>query len=311
MADIPTEGSVEKPFRENPPRRLIEVHWSGGLFISGAARYSYIDTTIRLLATAALPRWEPLGMGAFTDGEIMGSAVGGGVFVLVGAANSGTTHSQGVIMASRDGREWEQVYVGLNPDDSDTSTGSVVFGAVWDGKNFWAGAHESHNPGRDMDPYEIDILLSSNDGFSWAEAGRRVIPFAEWSSPGYPTGLLEAHCAEAVRDSNGNRVPDGIYGHKGALLIRPSTVQRINYLFGNPIADASFEPRVVINDRTTIDVGIPVACVGYAGGAWLAGGGSYTAGASAQSAYSTDDGLTWMKLDTPGLSAFLCTISGR
>lgn len=33
MADIPIEGSVDKPFRENPPRMLLEVHWAGGLAV--------------------------------------------------------------------------------------------------------------------------------------------------------------------------------------------------------------------------------------------------------------------------------------
>lgn len=27
--DIPVEGSVDKPYRENPPHMLKEVHWSG------------------------------------------------------------------------------------------------------------------------------------------------------------------------------------------------------------------------------------------------------------------------------------------
>jgi hypothetical protein len=29
MSDIPPEGTVERPFRENPPRLLREVNWGG------------------------------------------------------------------------------------------------------------------------------------------------------------------------------------------------------------------------------------------------------------------------------------------
>jgi hypothetical protein len=34
MSDISTEGSVAKPYRENPPTRFVEVHWrDAGLII--------------------------------------------------------------------------------------------------------------------------------------------------------------------------------------------------------------------------------------------------------------------------------------
>jgi len=39
MSEIPPEGTVERPFRENPPRLLLEAHWGGGLavhFFAGA-----------------------------------------------------------------------------------------------------------------------------------------------------------------------------------------------------------------------------------------------------------------------------------
>ena len=40
MSDIVgPEGSVERPYRETPPERLVEVHWSGTLavhFFAGA-----------------------------------------------------------------------------------------------------------------------------------------------------------------------------------------------------------------------------------------------------------------------------------
>ena len=309
-----TEGSTDRPYQENPPERLREVHWgwAGGRFVSGATRYSDIDTVIRYLEMRArtdIPRWENLGVGAFgTSGEVMGAAVGAGAAVLVGAANSYSTDTQGIIVASRDGRIWEQVYTGEKFDDTPTARGSSVFGVVWDGSHFWAGAHESNNgPGPD-DVYEVDILLSSDDGFRWTEAGRVNIPFAEWPE-GYLTGLLVPHCSEAVKDDNGNAVPDGIYGKKDALLIRPSTIQAIDYMFGGT-GLGTFATTVMVNERP-VEVGIPVVCVANAGDVWLAGGGTMAEGVSAQSAFSIDDGETWTKLETPGVSAMIDCIVGR
>lgn len=317
MAGIPTEGSVDRPYRQNPPRMFIEVHWGGGTFVGGAARYSEIDAAIRLVAIGGggVPRWKNIGVGAFGDsGEVMGSATGAGAVVLAGAANSGSTASYGVIMASHDGRTWDLVYTGQKSDDTDTAAGSSVFGVVWDEGKFWAGAHESNNgPNPATDVYEVDILLSSEDGYTWAEAGRRDIYFVAWPD-GYPTGLLAAHCSSRVTDSNGNGVPDGIYGRKqladDELLIRPTVVQAIDYLFGTSGSNAAFATTVRVNDRP-VEVGIPVACVANAGGVWVAGGGLLAEGESAQSAYSIDDGKTWTKIDTDGVSAVMCTIVRR
>jgi hypothetical protein len=315
MADIPTEGTVEKPYRQNPPRMFIEVHWRSGPFVSGATRYADIDTAIRALVMGDPPHWDNLGVGAFELGEVMGAAVGAGCFVLVGAANSQSTYSYGVIMASRDGRTWESVYTGQRLGDTDTANGSMVFGVVWDGAKFWAGAHESNNgPNPATDVYEVDLLLSSEDGRRWDEAGRHNIPIAEWGD-GYETGLLAAHCSDKVKDSLENGVPDGFYGTKqladSELLIRPTSVRTIDYLFGglsNP--DGGIFASTVIVGGRTVEVGIPVAAVAYAAGKWVAVGGAFADGEAAQSAHSADDGETWARIDTDGISAAMCSVVG-
>lgn len=33
MADLPSEGTVQKPYWQNPPRVFWEVHWTGGLAV--------------------------------------------------------------------------------------------------------------------------------------------------------------------------------------------------------------------------------------------------------------------------------------
>jgi len=33
MSDLPPEGSVDRPYYQQPPRQFLEVHWSGGLAV--------------------------------------------------------------------------------------------------------------------------------------------------------------------------------------------------------------------------------------------------------------------------------------
>jgi hypothetical protein len=318
MSDLPPEGSVERPFRENPPRWLREVHWSGGKFVSGASRYDDIDAAIRYIAPPGMMRWDNLGIGAFVEGEVFGAARSSTAYVLVGAAYSASTNAYGVIMRSRDGRTWDHVYTGRLPTDSPTSQGGSVFGVVWDGAKFWAGAHESHAAERDVrGPYEIDILLSSeDDGRSWTEVQSTEIDIEQWGEP--YVGLLAEHCSDQVKDRREQSVPDGVYGVKQIrvegedelqdLVIRPVNLPSINYLFGEvSFGDESDE--VLLNGRP-VRVGIPVLCVANAGSVWVAGGGLLAEGESAQSAYSTDNGETWVELVTPGISAMIATVIG-
>ena len=47
------EGSVDRPYRENPPEHLKEVHWGGGLavhFFAGAGPEVPAEASARRLA---------------------------------------------------------------------------------------------------------------------------------------------------------------------------------------------------------------------------------------------------------------------
>jgi len=327
---------IDPPWRLDPLQNIVNINWAGtGVIVSGASRYSDIEQIIRYLATKDKDKlqWQGLGVGDFgSAGEVYGAAFGGGsidangkpsgnpTFVLVGAHDSGSTKQVGVIMASSDGISWEQVYTGRGPDD--VSEGSFVFGVVWDEseKTFWAGAHESENgrgagEGDTSEINEIDILLRSSDGRNWSEADRTVINFVDWSA-GYGRGLLAAHCSDQVKDDNGNGVPDGIYAETKSTRITPTVVQTIDYLFGDIGGNyGTSVKRKYIEDgatkQETIELGITVVCVAHAGASmWVAGGGAFADGASAQSAYSLDDGKTWKKLNVSGTSANLIGIIG-
>jgi hypothetical protein len=329
--------TIDPPWRLDPLQNIVNVSWAvAGIFVSGAARYSDIDQIARYLKATGPEEdfeWENFGLGVFGGaGEAYGAAYGkvgadkdgkGGkdTFVMVGARNSGTASKQGMIMASFDGKSWQQVYSGLDPESSDISTGSSVFAVVWDGKQFWAGAHESENGLTTAEVNEIDILLSSLDGLSWSEVGRTVINFTEWPA-GYNPGLLVAHCSDKVNDDRGNPVPSGIYaekktGENSSILIQPTTVQSIDYLFG-VISTGEYESSIKRIETTqdgkqekTIDIGFPVTCIANAGDVWVAGGGEFADGENARSAYSLDDGKTWKNLDVTGKSAFLIGMAGK
>jgi hypothetical protein len=244
----------------------------------------------------------------------MGVSHGKATFIMVGAYNSGTTHAYGVIMASTNGLDWQEVYTGRKFGDVPTLVGSNVFGVVWDGNQFWAGAHEEHNGDVALgEVHQDDILLNSTDGLSWTEVGRKVIDFYDWPA-GYTKGLLVPHCSGAVKDTNGNGVPDGIYGIRrneaGDVLtvIHPTVVPTIDYLVGG--SSVPTDPGNVVRNGEAVDVGIHVTCVANTGNIWVAGGGEFAAGARAASSYSFDDGITWQPLLVSGESAAIAGIVG-
>jgi hypothetical protein len=91
-------------------------------------------------------------------------------------------------------------------------------------------------------------------------------------------------------------VPDGVYGYdvQKDILIAPSVPPAIHYDDGVMRADP--KSTVVVTAKgniTTVDVGILVNCVAYAGGIWMAAGGTDPA---PMTAYSIDDGMTWTRL---------------
>ena len=47
MSDIPIEGTPAKPFRENPPEQVVEVHWHGGLAVKWQfSQFVYHDVDV-------------------------------------------------------------------------------------------------------------------------------------------------------------------------------------------------------------------------------------------------------------------------
>jgi hypothetical protein len=278
--------------------RIVNVHW-GGAFISGADGQFPTDDLVRSItfdSTAA--RWAGLGSLSFGGAGFAGCSACGPVVVLGGRDESG--NSCGVIMASKDGNSWNEVYrVTQGTDDA-----SEVFGLVWDGVQFWGGAGHLVVSESD-DDQRYDILLSSPDGFEWSEAGRHAV-----SGSDYTKGLLAAKCSGRVTDESGNGVPDGVYGYNSETdtLIVPTLLQKIDYATGHVKLASDTPPTTVLRNGGSVDVGIPVVAVAYAQGIWVAVGGKD--GGNPRAVHSFDDGMTWTEDAVAGNSHKIWTVSG-
>lgn len=326
----PEAGIVDPPWRLDPLQNIVNVQWAITVrFISGALNQT--GDAADLLRYAEVhnrsePEWTSAGDGAFAGGafehggEVAGFAAGAigadMVFVAVGARSRGTTKSQGIIMASTDGIEWQQVFEGKNPDGDPISVGSNVWAVTFDGNRFWAAAHESENGIDISEVNEIDILLSSSDGFSWEESGRNKINFVSWESYDSNEGLLTPHLSTKFSDPNGNGVPSGIWGEdiNSGLALAPDPIPwSPDFLFGGtgyrdlPTKVSGPEPDTGGDPPPSAELPIPCSCVAFAGGVWMAGGGD-TQGA--KSAYSFDGGKTWTASEVGGSSGFMSGIAG-
>jgi hypothetical protein len=340
------------PYSQDLLTQIVNVHWGGGgVFIA----VNQDGNIYYLKPGGANPTWEDLGTLGFVQGtpddfsgfpeacafgltSVMdgeGNVIGQqSVFVIVGGI--GHSNSKGMIMASRDGKNWSKVF--SFGADSETYRGSNTFGVVFneDDQKFYAGGHQSdssfdHESGITTNT-QTDLLFSSPDGFTWSAAGSHAIIVSGNPPPPYPeynTGLLAAHCSTRVVDDNGNGVPGGIYGYNEAqaILIAPTNVPTIGYLGGTAGLSLSTSVKVTISSDDDPaayppDPGIPTTCVANAGGEWViaggisdpAGGGQPPSGGGSSQAViltTNDKGTSvWKRIDPPGTNLITCMCAG-
>jgi hypothetical protein len=286
--------------------RVRNIHWKvgGGEFVNGGGAQRYLK-----MGKSHAPgrKWTDLGSLAFTaagTSQASSYALVGTPPVrvfLLGGNDGGTeeTSDNGLIMVSNDGLIWSKMHTVATGDDFNTAS---LLGIVWDktARCFYAGAHIfTAKVGGDL--LDEDILLQSFDGRRWDEIER-----VGWATApdAHIEGLLAKHCSKRVTDSYGNGVPDGVYGFDETkdILIAPTGVPRINYTDGlvrsEPLSTVTIKTRAPSGTEitTTVDVGILVNCVAYAGGIWMAGGTALTDLTIPMTAYSIDDGATWTKI---------------
>jgi len=288
--------------------RVRNIHWKvgGGVFVNGGGTQRYL----KMGKTSGVKwTWTDLGPLDFSSvGTSHASSfakVGNPplpVFLLGGndfGGETGETTDNGLIVASNDGLSWSRVHTVAS---GDAFSDAMLLGIVWDkaAQCFYAGAHIFTVQGRDLPDLDEDILLQSFNGRTWSEIAREG-----WASTsvGHTEGLLAQHCSKRVTDSFGNGVPDGVYGFdaNNDILIAPSVVPAIHYNDGlirsHPVSTVAVKTKAPDGTEITrtVDVGIPVNCVAYAGGIWMAAGGTPT---DPMTAYSIDDGATWTKITT-------------
>lgn len=336
----PDDGPiVDPPWRLDPLQNIVNISWGGApIFVIGDV--SCLSVRVRPRKSdddeVEVTALGPMSFGA--GGSIMGSSfhetTTGRVFLLCGYHfATGPSNKTGIIMASRDGLEWQLAKSWPN-NQSGTILSSTQFqGIVWDGDKFYAAGHMTNEylAERDDDVVyiakqeEIDTLWSSMDGFSWAEDGRRTATVLTSDGfdvnsdyPGLPIkGLFEPHCSSRVRDGLGNGVPDGVYYYKetsegNSLFIRPGDVPAIDYRGGglgySSTASSTVGIEITVGDETTTIItspGIPVNAVAYVDGIIVAvGGGTWSGDPDARQpvsfAVSKDMGETWETLSYDG-----------
>lgn len=344
----PERGQIDPPWRLDPLQNIVNVSWGKNvIFLTG-------DLTANIALIAGKSGDEPqivslghLDFGA--NGSCYGSSFqiiaddptdpgqqSGSVFLLCGEVEQIGTGNDSIIMASKNTETWQTVYrLQQIPSSAFQRGRTSIMGVVWDAaeNKFFAGAHQANEyfvmvPTLGMRlarQEDIDILLSSKDGWAWREDSR-----ATWNvnfniegkpdkgPPPWTAGLLVPHCRTVVKDDNGNGVPDGIYYYKvdeetgQSLLVRPDRVPTIRYNVGG----VNVEPGSQIGIEETSPTGevtitileppIPVSAVGYAGGVITAVGGST---ASAAFAMTMDRGQTEWKMGSYG-SYYATTVVG-
>jgi hypothetical protein len=313
------------PYSQDLLTRIYNVQWGGvGIFVAADS-----DSNVhRLKLEGTEATWTNLGTldfmrdeGDLFTGWVLGSSYARVLrkdgtttptFVLVGGG--GTSNAMGLIMASRNGLEWQRVFAfGTN---SGSYTGATIFGVVWNKatQSFFAGGHQEDRYGAESDfrQTETDLLFQSADGFSWSEVERAVlessttVPF-----PPYTTGLLSPKCSATVKDINGSNVPDGVYGvipsEDGDVRVEPARVPTVDYLFGG-VGGYGDSGTVVTGDPNIPPAtGIPTTCVATAASRWVAAGGTFGSPGTCLVRGLTSAG--WQNLD-PGGSGPIVTMCG-
>lgn len=340
MSSVDTSGSV---YQDGLFSRIVGIHFpeepipstasfavgdndgfiSFGGFKAGSESWSVVGS---------IPEAAP-GGGAFIFGAASSNTVqvgkqGQPVLVMGGSVKQeASVNTVPYIMASRNGRSWQQVWVDGEVTDSENDRWqSTLMAMVWnpEEKTFYAEVNQAHQhfiSTEDGFKLEYDqgaqILLRSSNGQSWSETQRRIIWYIQY----YPTysvgvdsqtyantdGLIIPHCSNRAKDGRGTPLPDGLFGYweqrdsDGHLIFgikavptRPLEVEYINA--GIRFTDNLSSVDIVVVEggkeiSYTSDVGFPVsgaACFGNVI-AVVGGGQNFPA----QTAVSLDRGKTW------------------
>lgn len=298
MADIPTEGSVDKPYRQNPPRMFQEVHWGGGF----AVGVGIVNGVLLLHGSKTWAEAKTLSRertnynnraGAFGNPvsrvDDDGNPISTPTFLLGGQATVTTDEFPGFLFvswieASTDGgKTWVSSYEAnqslvaaiVYDKTEQVFYAQVTAGDVGDGTYTWQ-------------------VLRSPDGMSWGVV--ETAPALER----YASPIMTAAADPIYQDAEGNNCPGGVYGYNKAkkILMAPYP-DVIAYAHAGRFGSEQIQIRKEddAGARTYSYVDIPgmdyVVSVAFSGGLWQAAGRD-NAGDVARIATSADDGRTWV-----------------
>lgn len=307
MSDLaPVEGSIDKPYVENPYTALLKsVGWSGGfmLGVNHLVEGTDGDTADAILLHGSKSWTEAKTLtrartiydnraGAYgnppTKIDANGNPIktptyllGGGATVF-GVPDPGFLYVGWIETTTDGGKTWTRSY---------EAEQSRVVAIVYDktDKVFYAQATANDTGGADY----VWQVLKSADGMTWA-----VVE----TSPGgpatnqYASPIMTAAADPIYQDGNHNNCPGGVYGYDEAKKILMAPYPDIvpfayERRFGAPQVQIRTENPAGHRTSTYIDIpGLDtIISVAYSGSMWQAAG----SGDTAQIATSTDDGETW------------------
>lgn len=314
-------GTFRNPYVEDDYQLIRGVGWSGSArFVLGwagnnpneASFLQHVDVTGKdksdpnqLTLTSDISNNDSNPVLCVAGGIIGADKDGnGGTPAFVAAIAPGTTINSGSIMYSSDGINWETVYT--QPEiGGDTFVGSSAWICTFDGTQFWAAVN-LHTNGQDVSEINIyDILLSSQDGRSWGQAGQNIINFNDWPTYDDHNGLIVPHLDQRVMSNDGFGAPSGMFGERkmsdgSSIIIRPGDFS-ISTFDAGIFYSSDSSITVIGGKKSGNDPGIRVSSVTYGGkstGVWLAAGPApFTVdGPDPAAAISTDDGQTWTQI---------------
>jgi len=304
MSDpVGPEGSVEKPFRENPPEHLRSVHWGGAEFTVGvnlrvAAPEGGSTNTIFLRGSGNGWTGSKTLAGSLTVNDnrcgAYGAPANAPTFLLAGLSTKFDSSPVGFlytawIEASTDaGATWVRGY---------EADHSFVVALVYDKEQskFFAQAVTDAQKFPGDEDYTW-IVLESRDGLSWG-----VVE----STPGHPgvgnqyaSPIMTAAADAIYQDGFNNNCPGGVYGYNKAAKILMAPYPDIVAFayegkFGSPQVQIRSEDETGYRAYRYIDIpGMEsVVSVAYAGGIWQAAG--FSSDDTAVIATSKNVGTTW------------------
>lgn len=320
------------PFAQLFPEQIVNVQWGGGIFVVKS-----LESFLYRGKGTKESGWQSVG----TPFDIIGAAAGNSgssyaaeigktdtepgkpVFVISSVRADDDGNNGSVILASRDGRNWEIVFELYEVNDGPRRDPYIFepTGIVWDdnGRAFYAAFYTVVALFDEIEKvitFDGERIYRSSNGFTWLlhidEAVNPEPPGIGFDS----TSLLLQFCKKPENTKGANKMPDGLqaYSETSKTFMTPTALTTFSPVNGAIYDSATSSVKIVVeNDdgsttTATRPTSAPCFAVAHTGGSWAACGG---ADRDLSIDISTDSGETWTQAytDHSGQSFPAATVS--